>query len=180
LTEGFERPKNNLIFTLERLLQMVEFISVVSPTISFIGLLLVVWQLHSNTKQRESESLVKIYDINRQLLSLGFSHPQLFAVLNDAKSADATEERYYLHLWLNQYSQVYTYLKRSIFRGELKESLERDLADFMSMANTQSYWQRYATFYPVSFQTYVNEIMKKAEPPAAAQPTPETNQDAKT
>ena len=64
------------------------FVSLFSAAISFAGLLLVVLQLRDSNRQKEAESLVELYDINRQLLSLGFSHPQLFTILEDAKNAD--------------------------------------------------------------------------------------------
>jgi hypothetical protein len=144
------------------------YVSLFSAVISFTGLLLVVLQLRDSTRQRESESLVELYDINRQLLSLGFSHPQLFAILDDAKNADPVWERYYLQMWLNQLSLSHAYLQRSVVQVELKESLERNLVDFMTLDNMRRHWQRYGTFYPTSFQKCVNEILKKVEPSETA------------
>jgi hypothetical protein len=146
------------------------WVAVFSASISFAGLLLVVLQLRDNNRQRQSESLVEILDINRELLSLGFSHPQLFAILEDAKNADPVWERRYLQLWLNNFSLVHSYLTHSMLEGELRENLERDVADFMTMENIRKHWQRYGKFYPTSFRKYVDEILKKHEPspPATA------------
>jgi len=52
-----------------------------STAISFSGLLIVIHQLRVNNKQRELGSLVHVFDINRQLLSLGFAHPKLFEIM---------------------------------------------------------------------------------------------------
>jgi hypothetical protein len=144
------------------------WVAVFSAVISFVGLLLVVLQLRDTTRQRESESLVELFDINRQLLSLGFSHPALFPILEDTKTADPLWEKRYLQLWLNQLSLTYAYLQRSVIQPDLKESLERNLADFMMIENAQRHWQRYGLFYPASFQKYVNGILKKVEPPVTA------------
>lgn len=143
-------------------------VALFSAFISFAGLLLVALQLRDSTKQRESESLVELYDINRQLLSLGFSHPSLFQILEDTKTADSLWEKRYLQLWFNQLSLTYTYMLRSVIQPELKESLERNVADFMLMQNAQTHWRRYGTFYPASFQNYVSQILKKIEPPVTA------------
>lgn len=132
------------------------------------GLLLVVVQIRASTRQRESESLVEIYDINRQLLSLGFSHPQLFAILEDAKDVDPVWERFYLQLWLNQLSLIHLYLKRSVFDHELQDFLQREIADFMTLTNVQKHWQQRGAFYPASFKKLVGEIIKKGKPPAVA------------
>jgi hypothetical protein len=78
------------------------FVSVFSALLSFVGLILVVIQFRRATTQREAESLVKLADINRELLSLGFDHPQLFPILEDSPKVDPVLERRYLQLWLNQ------------------------------------------------------------------------------
>ena len=144
------------------------YVSLFSATISFAGLVLVVLQLRDGTKQRQSQSLVEIYDINRELLSLGFAHPQLFAVMVDAKNVDPMCERYYLQMWLNQFSLIHAYLKQSVFKGELKDSLIRDLSDFFTHENMQRHWRQHGEFYPESFQKLVNGIIKKNEPPLGA------------
>jgi hypothetical protein len=137
------------------------YVSIFSAAISFVGLLLVVLQLRDSARQRASQSLVEIYDMNRQLISLGFSHPELFAILADAKDPDPVLERRYLQLWLNQFSLVNSYLNQSVFKGELKESLVSDLTDFMTLNNMQHHWRKYGRFYPASFQALVDGIIKK-------------------
>jgi len=116
------------------------------------GFVTVILQLRDAARQRESESLVEIFDINRQLLSLGFAYPHLFAIVNDAEHADPVLEGRYLQLWLNQFSLIRSYLKHSVLRGELKENLERDLSDFMTMQNMRRHGQCYGTFFPPRFR----------------------------
>jgi hypothetical protein len=132
------------------------------------GLFLVMIQIRDSTRQRESESLVTIYDINRQLLSLGFAHPKLFAILEDAKDADPVWEGRYLQLWMNQLSLIHLYLKRSVFEKELQEFLESEIADFITRANVQKFWRQRGISYPASFRKLVDDIIKKAKPPVTA------------
>ena len=66
-----------------------QYVAMFSAAVSFLGLLLVVLQLREGTEQRKLESQIHIYDINRKLISLGFSHPELFDVLKDGKGIDA-------------------------------------------------------------------------------------------
>jgi hypothetical protein len=142
------------------------YISLVSSGIAFAGLLLVARQLRESTKQEKLQSMVKIYGVNRKLLSLGFDHPSLFTILKDAKGTDPVWERRYLQLWLNQFLLIHSYLKDSVFKGELKDGLIRDLSDFLTQENMLRHWQQHGSFYPVSFQKLVNGIIKKNEPPA--------------
>jgi hypothetical protein len=144
------------------------YVAIFSAVVAFAGLLLVALQIRASTRQRESESLVELYDINRQLLSLGFSYHGLFQVLEDKKAADPLAEKRYLQLWFNQLSLTHIYLQRSVVHPELRESMERNLADFMLMENAQRHWRQYGTFYPTSFQRYVNGILKQIEPPVTA------------
>jgi hypothetical protein len=143
-------------------------IAFMSAVISFSGVRILVKQLRDTTQKQEMDSEFAVYDNNRQLLSLGFFHPQLFDVLEDSTHVDPHSERYYVQLWLNQFAQIHAYHQRAIIRGELKESFDRDLADFISMENAQKHWKKYGKFYRRSFQDYVNAIVKKIEPPAAA------------
>ena len=138
-----------------------QIVSLSSAIISFIGLMLVVVQLREGNKQQELTSLVEIYDINRELIALGFSHPQIFAILLDAKDVDPMWERRYLQLWLNQLSLIHSYLSRSVFDAERQASLERELADFMRMENMQRHWQQHGSFFPASFQRLVEDCINK-------------------
>ena len=159
-------------------------IALFSASVSFVGLVFVGLQLRAGTKQRTSDSLVKILDTNRELITLGFSHPHLFEILANEKETDPIWTQRYLQLWLNQFSLVYSYLQNSVLKGEAKENLERDITDFMASGNMRKHWQRFGKLYPTSFQTYINAILKKDEPPVKAahhgEQTKRRHHDAKT
>ncbi len=143
-------------------------ISLASTIISLVGLFFVALQLHVGNRQRESDSLVKLYDINRELMALGFSHPVLFKILDDHDDVDPLWQTRYLQLWLNQLSLSFTYMQRTVAQPELKESIERNLVDFMTMKNMRRHWHEKGHFYPLSFQKHVNELLRKIEPPQPA------------
>lgn len=144
-------------------------IALFAAIVSFVGLVFVGLQLREATKQQRSQSLVKIYDINRELISLGFDHPLLFMILQDGHGVDPVWERRYLQLWLNQFSLIHSYLRNSMFEPELKDSLERDIEDFFKMKNARKHWHEHGAFYPPSFQFFANEVIKK-EPPKRTAP----------
>lgn len=144
-------------------------VSLSSALISLIGLVFVALQLREGNRQQQLASLVEIYDINRQLLTLGFSHPKLFEILADAPNADPTLERRYLQLWLNQFALIHSYMKEAVFKRELKDSLTREVAEFFTMENMQRHWRRHGTFYPASFQNFVGDVLNKHAPNPAAQ-----------
>ena len=142
-----------------------QYIALFSASVSSVALLFLGLQLRDATRQRTSDSLVKILDTNRELITLGFSHPQLFEILTGDKDINHVFTQRYLQLWLNQFSLVFFYLQNSVLPGEAKENLERDLSEFMNMPNMCKHWQKFGRLYPVSFQAYINGIFKKDESP---------------
>lgn len=138
-----------------------QYVAAFSAAMSFFGFLVVAFQLRDNTAQRKLESQIRLYDINRELISLGFSHPQLFEVLKDAEGVDATVERRYLQLWLNQLSLIHAFKGRGVFGTEYQKSCEADLRDMMSMSNMQRQWRGHGEYYPASFQKSVNDILRE-------------------
>ena len=140
---------------------------------TLIGLLAVAWQIREARLQRQAASLVEIYDINRELLILGFSNAELFAILN-GKSADPETERRYLQLWLNQLSLIHVYLRRSAVDADLADSLKREVTDFMEQPNMQKHWKLYGALYPDSFQRMVETIVNPAASPQAQLHTAKT------
>ena len=146
-----------------------EFVPFLAPAISFAGFLVVIYQLRRNSIQRELDSVVKIGDTNRQLLTLGFSFPAVFKILDDAEGVDPALEKIYLQMWVNSFLLVHSYMRESVFKRELKDALTRDVSEFLQSENMQRHWRKYGTAYPDSFQKFVNEIMEKVEPLDAAQ-----------
>jgi hypothetical protein len=142
-------------------------------TVSIVtGIAVVAIQQRQGRRQRESDSLVKLYDINRELACFAIAHPPLLKVLEDENIPNHLAQKRYLQMWLNQLSLSHSFLKNSVVQPELQEELRRNLADFMTMENMRGHWQCYGSFYPTSFQKYVNDILLKLEPPVAAQVKP--------
>jgi hypothetical protein len=136
------------------------------------GLVTVIVQLREAARQREADSMIKLFDINRELLSLGFSNHGLFKVLEDQSGTDELSEKRYLQLWLNQVWMMHYFAQRAINHPELKESLDWNLTDLLAMKNMRHRWEQSGQAYPASFRCRVNEIIKKLEPsPVATPPT---------
>lgn len=143
-------------------MESFDYLAAVSLVFSFVSIFLVIFQLHNHTEQRKIESLIQIYDINRQLLTLGFSMPELFDVLHDGKNSDPLRERHYLQLWLNQMALIHAITRRGFFPPDQRDSLERDMREFLAQGNMQQHWRLFRHCYPVSFQTFVDALVAPA------------------
>ena len=142
-------------------------VAMFSAAISFLGLLLVAIQLRGSNRQSKLDSQIRLYDINRKLISLGFSHPQLFEILTDAQGIDPTLERRYLQLWLNQLSLVHSFEGSGVLQEEYQKSLYAELREMLAMCNVRRQWQKFGKSYPASFQKSVNDILGEAGPGSA-------------
>ncbi len=132
-------------------------------TVSIItGLVVVAKQQHDGNRDRRLNSQIQLYNINRELISQGFSHPQLFDILVDKAKVDPVLERRYLQLWLNQLSLLHSFKIQGVMQKEVAESFDADLHDIMGMSNMQRHWDHYAKYYPASFQASVNQLLHKA------------------
>jgi len=65
-----------------------QWLSASLDVISFLGFVVVIIQLRDSNRQAKLESQIRLYDINRELIAMGFSKPELFEVLKDEKKAD--------------------------------------------------------------------------------------------
>jgi hypothetical protein len=130
--------------------------------LTFVGLIFVAWQIREATKQSKLESQIRLQDVNRELISLGFSKPELFEVLKDGKNVDPNAELYYLQLWLNQFCMFDALSKSGNLKPDVRESLEIDFRDMMGMENMRRHWKKFGKFYPASFQELVNNILNEA------------------
>jgi hypothetical protein len=141
-----------------------EYIAAVSLILSFVSISLVLIQLYDNIRQRRIDADIRISDINRQLITLGFAYPALFQVLH-GETTDPIAERRYLQLWFNQFDLIYTYKVRGLFSHEVRESLEHDIRDFLKPQNAQRHWREFRQYYPASFQHFVNSLLPDQDEP---------------
>ena len=138
---------------------LFEFKVTLDNLLTFAGLLFVAWQMRDANQQRKLETQIKLYDINRELISLGFSLPEMFRVLEDAKGIDSTIERRCLQLWLNQLALIDSFKRSGAFERDVQDSFEADLRGMMSMQNLRRHWKEFGKIYPVSFQKSVAKIL---------------------
>lgn len=138
---------------------MFEFKVTLDNLLTFAGLLFVAWQMRDANKQNKLESQIQLQGINRELIAMGFSKPELFEIMHGAKEVDATLERRYLQLWLNQLSLFHSLKVEGVLQKDYEESCERDLRDMLELPNMRRHWQKYGKYYPTSFQKSVNDII---------------------
>lgn len=136
-------------------------LAILSALLSSLGLIGVAIQIRQATRQRWVETVQRLFDNNRELLTLGFEHPKLLTTLNDGANPDP--ETRYLQLWLNHLAVVHTILKHGGFDADFRNGLEADLADTIAANNMQNHWLRVGKFYPASFQKRVNAIIAKLD-----------------
>lgn len=140
-------------------MEISEYMAIISTVISVVSLTVVFIELHGNRKQNETSAIIQIYDINRQLVSLGFSHPELFEVTRGQHPQSTETQRRYIQLWLNQMELCYQMNKRGLFQSSQWESMKLDIEDFMGIDRVQAHWKSFGQFYPEPFRHFIDELI---------------------
>src|ERR1700744_4880731 len=119
-----------------------QWIAASQSVISLLGFAVVIIQLRDSNRQTKLETQIRLYDINRELIAMGFSKPELFRVLKDEDGVDPATEQHYLQLWLNHLCLVDAFKRSGTFQKDVQESFEADLHDMMTMKNLRRHWRK--------------------------------------
>ena len=159
-------------------LEISEIIAVTSTAVSLASLLIVFWELRAGRKQKKATALIQVYDINRQLMSMGFDKPALFAAIGSDTREDEIQRRY-LQLWLNQIALIVELRNQRLFSSAQWESLETDIAYFVENPRFRRDWPKFRRFYPRHFQAFLDAKIADVEKTEAAEaPIPGASADA--
>ncbi len=144
--------------------EMFELKVTLDNLLTFAGLVFVALQIRDATKQSKLGSQIQIQGINRELIAMGFSKPELFEIMDGkgTKKVNSMLERRYLQLWLNLLSLFHSLKEAGVLQKDYRESCERDLRDMFALPNMRRHWQEYGKYYPTSFQKSVNDILHEA------------------
>lgn len=134
-------------------------ISLLALAVSLSTLWYLIVQVRAYTKQLKLDSLIKISEINREILSLGFSDSELFDILeNDATENTKKAKRYY-QLWLNQIDIIWHAQKYDLFDADDNESIRTDIADLFMLGGMRSHWDSVSKYYSKGLCKYIDGIL---------------------
>lgn len=109
-------------------------------------------------------SINKIYDINRELIKIGFEEPVLFSVLREEAVDDIEAERKtkYIQLWINHLSVIWESYDNGFIREEQWISIKRDIIYTMALDSMQEHWRNVKAVYPDGFTQLIEQSIKAA------------------
>lgn len=126
------------------------------------GIALTLAQLGLFRRQLKLDALIKIMDSNREIVTLGFEHPRLWAAMVGEGGSPSPEEaptrRRYLQLWTNHMQVMWSAWRLGLVSGDEWEAYRQDLSEFLHSPALQGHWASVARFYPEGFQRLVSEL----------------------
>lgn len=126
------------------------------------GIALTLAQLGLFRRQLKLDALIKIMDSNRQIVSLGFEHPDVWSSLEGETSALQVEEamarRRYLQLWTNHMQIMWAAQQLGLVSEGEWQAYRQDLSEFLRSPSLQEHWRNVARFYPEGFRELVSEL----------------------
>lgn len=132
-----------------------------------IGILLTLAELRLLRRQLRLDALIKITDSNREILALGFAHPELWSSLEvvggtDERSDPAAPQRY-LQLWTNHLYLIWGARRQGMVSDGEWEAYLCDMAGLLRLTPFRKHWLRAARFYPRRFRRTLDELLPMPE-----------------
>lgn len=139
--------------------------SVFGLVVAIIGIWLTLVQLVLLRRQLRLDSLIKIMDSNRALVSIGFDHPVVWTAMDAAPSTMLAEEARaqarYVQLWLNHIHVIWgAWQARLVSRSEW-EAYRLDMVDGFRLKALREHWKKLSKFYPAEFRKLVASVTKE-------------------
>ncbi|MFT6238007.1 MAG: hypothetical protein ACJAQT_000076 [Akkermansiaceae bacterium] len=146
----------------------MEYSEWIATTMSLVSLAVVFWELRQGRKQNRTGALIQIYDINRQLLGMGFDRPEFFCAIGGTSGEGETVRRY-LQLWLNQIALIVHLNDQGLLTRSQWHSLEVDIECLFETSELKNLWSDFRPFYPEPLRSFLDgkvaaiEAKEKAE-----------------
>ena len=130
--------------------------------VALAGIGLTLLQLLLLRRQLKLEALIQITDSTREIVSLGFTHPVVWSVL-DGNSAtllahEALAQRRYLQLWTNHMQVMWAAWQMGLVSGHQWAAYRLDMAEFFRIKALREHWTKVAHYYPPGFQRLMVEL----------------------
>ena len=136
-------------------------------TVSLFVMFLVARQVSLLNRQLRLDSLIKISEGNREIISIGFEKPELWKVLYDSSeihdSKSAEERKRYLQLWFNHIHIIWKAHDLKLLDRHEWNACQADIADFLRIRSLRTHWSEVRNCYPEPFQIFLDSQIKKEE-----------------
>jgi len=130
--------------------------------VASVGIALTLMQLRLFRRQLKLDALIKIMDSNREIVTLGFEHPMVWAAMaagaGPVLAEEAQARRRYLQLWTNHMQVMWAAWQLGLVSGPEWQAYRQDLGEFLRSPALQEHWDAVARFYPPGFQRLVAEL----------------------
>ncbi len=117
-------------------------------------------QVRLYSRQLKLGVIVEMIAMNRALVSLGFSDPDLFDALDGQRIASPARARRYMQLWLNQAAFMYQALRMETLDDTFWPAVQKDIELLVSNPNMQEHWRAVCQYYDPAFRSVVEEAIR--------------------
>ncbi|WP_200274104.1 hypothetical protein [Luteolibacter pohnpeiensis] len=162
-------------------MELSEWVAVLSSTVSFATLTIVILELRLGRLQSKASALIEVHGKIERLVAIGLDKPELLEAISIGPP-EKEALRSYLQLWLNQIELTYRLRAFGLYSKPYWESMELDISDFMTLPQMQTHWSNHCQYYPHDFREFLEKCQKQAfeAEPQTAEAPPETTQASTT
>jgi len=117
-------------------------------------------QVRAYLRQLRFDALSRILEVNRQLLLVGFEHPELLTVLEGQTIADFRMQKRYFQMWLNQVHLMWLAHKENLIDETYWDGHSRDFISLANLENFKTHWEGAKTYYEGEFRVFVDSLIQ--------------------
>ena len=136
-------------------------ISLLAFGLSLISVLYVYVQVKAQRRQQQMDFHVRLVEINRELLNMGFAYPELLAVLRGEEIDDKDKQTRFIQMWINQSLVMWLGKEHGIIGEDVWYSLRRDIATFVNRPPMKAHWLQFAPYYIPGFANFMNGLVQQ-------------------
>jgi hypothetical protein len=138
-------------------------VSIAALAVSVMSALYVYVQVKAYLRQQEMDFHVKLNEINKDLLKMGFEYPELLALLRGEEISDKDKQVRFIQMWVNQSLVMWMGKEHGIIDDGTWYSLRRDIATFINLPPMKAHWREVSAYYIPAFASFMNGLVR--EPP---------------
>lgn len=135
-------------------------VSLVALAASVISVLYVYVQVKTHKRQQQMDFHIRLIEINRELLNMGFEHPELLTLLRGEEIGDKDKQTRFIQMWVNQSLIMWMGKEHGIIGDDAWYSLRKDIATFVNRPPMKAHWQEVAPYYIPAFANFMNGLVQ--------------------
>lgn len=134
-------------------------IGIMALLISLGSLCYVKIQVDAFIRQQKIDVHSRIIEINRNLMGMGFEHPDLLKVVDGQRIENPLRQKKFIQLWINQFELMWRARKARMIDDAYWDALQQDIMFFYKLDFVAEHWKTAKHYYAIDYAGFIDQII---------------------